>query len=69
MFNLFGCDAKDAKYFNHDRHDRIRHSRGRWDLYIGLKSSKDIFYALEEVNERSLISTDTLSGLRYWMSQ
>ena len=65
MFNLFGCDGKDAKHLNHNLHDRIRQSRGRWDLDIGLQSSKDVLYALEEVNECSSTSTDTLSGLRY----
>ena len=65
MFNLLGCDGKDAKHLNHDLHDRIHQSNGRRDLDISFQSSKDVFYALEEVNECTSTSTNTLSGLRY----
>ena len=63
LFYLFRCDGNDAKYFNHDLHDCVRHPSGRWDLDISLQTSEDVLYALEEVNEQILTSSDSLSGL------
>ena len=63
LFYLFRYDGKDAKYFNHDLHNRVRHRGGRWDLDISLQTSEDVLYALEEVNEQILTSSDSLSDL------
>jgi hypothetical protein len=65
LFNLLCRDGQDTKNLNHDTHDCFRHSRGRGDLFIGLQTSEDVFYAREEVKEWSSTSANIINSLRY----
>jgi hypothetical protein len=62
LIDLFCCDGEDRKYFYHDFHNRVHHSRGPRDIDIDLQSSKDVFYAPKEAKE--ILTTNSASGLK-----
>jgi hypothetical protein len=63
LFNLLCRNRKDTKNLNHNLNDRVRHSNGQGDLYIGLEPSKDVFYAREEVGEFASTVANTVYSL------
>jgi hypothetical protein len=64
LFDLFCCDGKNIKNFDHDFYDYVRHSRGLRDFDIDLQPSENVFYALEEANEEISTGTDSIGCLR-----
>jgi hypothetical protein len=61
--DLFCCDGEDRKYFDHDFHNYVRHSRGPRNSNIDLQSPKNVFYALEKAQEKVSTTANGASGL------
>ena len=51
MFDFLCRNRKNGKYFDHDFNYYVCHSRGWWHPDVGLQSSEEVLYALEDCGE------------------
>ena len=52
LLHLLRRDSKHAQHFRHNLSHHIRNRRSRRDFCIGLETNEEVFYLVEELDQR-----------------